>query len=254
MTLDFAALKSAWKPSSVSVDINGTTMEFFGLGATQLVKFKDVLISLAKANAKMESSRGSFGDQGSRTEDVTNEDGAVVKFTQTDPINPDLAALRAKQSEEASEAVLNSLLSEKTMNTFASMVSSSLRVSKENLGDFEEWLTGPDCGIDNLKLFIAATLEANEKSFGEMGKRLISFLRNEKPLEGELDPMATAGPTLEEQVALISKTSAAGSESEPSGSPTAGSPPSGSIPSISDHLPASTPDTTSSDGTKQPQG
>jgi len=164
-------------PLSVDREIQGVKVTFYTCSVGTCARLSGLLAEMAGHFTALLGSSSSR-DQGS-TEEVyappEGEKGEIFTKTIVQPINPDLAILRAKQREKSVQGAVTSLFSDKNRAAIGELFMDSLK------DDFPRGKKRPvdEClaFVDEMDLpifieFFRGLAEANAKVFGDLGKEL----------------------------------------------------------------------------------
>ena len=164
-------------PLSVDREIHGMQVTFYTCSVRTCARLSSLLSQLAGHFTTLLGS-SSARDQGS-TEEVyappEGEKGEIMTKTVVQPINPDLAALRTKQRENAVKGAIAALFDEKNRAAIGELLMDSMkddfpRGKKRPADECQEFIDSMD--VATLPLFLSGLAEANAKVFGDLGKGL----------------------------------------------------------------------------------
>lgn len=164
-------------PLSVDREIHGVKVTFYTCSVRTCARLSSLLSKLAGHFTTLLGSN-SGRDQGT-TEEVyappEGETGEIMTKTVVQPINPDLAAFRSTQRENAVKGAVDALFDEKNRAAIGELLMDSLK------DDFPRGTKRPvdEClaFVDEMDIptfieFLKGLAEANSKVFGDLGKEL----------------------------------------------------------------------------------
>lgn len=165
-------------PSSVEKEILGETYRFYSVGVRTAAKLSSTIANLAGHIAVLMG--GGQKDQGSTIEDYTAPGGEAVSKTHSDPINPDLAKLRADQRRSSVTQALTQLMDQKTRQVLGELLMDSMRDDfprgqARNAEEAREFVDQMDLPV--LVQFLAGLIEANKNFFGDLGNQLVAAFK-----------------------------------------------------------------------------
>lgn len=187
-------------PHFVEREINGETFKFFPVSLGASAPMADMISELSRHFSVIFSDTNR--DQGSTHEEMEDPDGATMKKTTVQPINPDLAMIRIDKRSAAVQKAIETLVNPKYRLALGELLMNSLREDfpredrkSRKSAETQDW-------IDSLELptfieFLKGLAEANAEVFGAMGKSLKDALGGQvtAALEGlaASEEPATAG-------------------------------------------------------------
>lgn len=160
---------------SVTRSIEGQDFVFYPVSLRVAARMAPLLAQLARHFSTLLSGDRKV-DQGRTEEDFTNQDGDVVQKTRLDPINPELARIRADQREAAVAGAVEALLADKHRLALGELLMDSLRddfprgAKARSASDIQEFVD--EMEIPVFVEFLLGLAQANAKVFGDLGKEI----------------------------------------------------------------------------------
>lgn len=172
--MSFADKFRLLSPISVDREIHGQKVTFYTCSVRTCAKLSGLLSTLAGHFTTLMGAN-SERDQGKTEEDYQTEAGEIISKTITQPINPDLATLRANQKERAVSGAISALFAESNRAALGELLMDSMKdeFKRGQNPPTEECLAFVDLlDIPTFIEFLKGLFEANAKVFGDLGKGL----------------------------------------------------------------------------------
>ena len=172
--MSFADKFRLLSPLSVDREIHGQQVTFYTCSVRTCAKLSGVLSKLAGHFTTLIGAN-SDRDQGKTEEDYQTEAGEIISKTIVEPINPDLAQLRADQKERAVAGAIEALFSTKNRAAIGELLMDSMkdefpRGKKPPAEECQGFIDEMD--VPTLIEFLKGLAAANAKVFGDLGKGL----------------------------------------------------------------------------------
>lgn len=159
-------------PASVTREINGEDFTFYTVSLRVAAKMAPLLSRLAGHFSTLLSGDPKQ-DQGRIEEDFATPEGEVISKTTVQPINPELATMRAEKREQAIRGAVDALLDPQNRRALGELLMDSLRddfprgAKNRDAGEIQEFVDGMDIPV--FIEFLKGLAAANAKVFGDLG-------------------------------------------------------------------------------------
>lgn len=175
--MSFAEKFRLLSPLSVDREIHGQTVTFYTCSVRTCARLSGLLSQLAGHFTTLLGG-SSARDQGTIEEVYAppeGEHGEILTKSIVQPINPDLAALRSKQRQQALQGAIQSLFDKKNRAAIGELLIDSMkdefpRGKRRPTEECQEFVDEMD--VPTLIEFLKGLAEANAKVFGDLGKGL----------------------------------------------------------------------------------
>jgi hypothetical protein len=185
-----------FKSKSVTSKVGDVDVEFYSLSFPVLFALKSAVGPISKVLSGF--FRSARHDVGRFEEHSRDKDGAPVKIIQQQPITPEMAKLRAEQSQKTMQDAVEAIFAESNKLLIGRILMDSMRgicKRKPETKEIEEFLADLDLG--QVVEMLQGVVKANAEVFGPLAQgwaaKAQSLLRAQASSESPTSPEQSSG-------------------------------------------------------------